>query len=78
VFRSLGAVTVLRLAAVALRGGEDFGRHRKVTLVTEVVRAHLRPYAPVPYQVDGDYLGDTEDLEFRWEPDHLRLVVPGV
>jgi diacylglycerol kinase family enzyme len=77
VLRSLGAATVLGLVAVALRGGDGFDRRRKVTVVTDVVRAVLRPYAPVPYQVDGDYLGDTEHLEFRWEPDHLRLIVPG-
>ena len=46
-------------------------------MVGDVVRAVIRPYAPVPYQVDGDYLGDTEHLEFRWEPDHLRLDRPG-
>jgi diacylglycerol kinase family enzyme len=77
VVRSLSAFNLLGLAAVALRGGEGFGRRRKATLVTDVVRASIRPYAPVPYQVDGDYLGDTTHLDFRWEPEHLRLVVPG-
>jgi diacylglycerol kinase family enzyme len=67
----------LGLTAVALRGGDGFDRRRKVTVVSDVVRAALRPYAPVPYQVDGDYLGDAEHLEFRWEPDHLRLILPG-
>ena len=33
-------------------------------------------YGPFPYQVDGDYLGDTEQLEFRHEPDVLDLVLP--
>ena len=38
VLRSLGAVTLLGLAAGALRGGSGFGRHRKVTVVDDVVR----------------------------------------
>jgi diacylglycerol kinase family enzyme len=77
VLRSVSAVNMLTLAAVALRGGEGFGRWRKVALVPEVDHAVVRPYAPVPYQVDGDYLGDAQHLEFRWEPDQLRLVLPG-
>jgi diacylglycerol kinase family enzyme len=76
VLRSVSAINLLGLVAAALRRGGTFGRHGKVTLVRDVVRATVRPYRPVPYQVDGDYLGDTEHLEFRWEPDHLRLVVP--
>lgn len=76
VLRSVSAATLLGLTAVALRGGEGFDRRRKVTVVRDVIRAELHPYVPVPYQVDGDYLGDTEHLDFRWEPDHLRLVIP--
>ncbi len=30
----------------------------------------------MPYQVDGDYLGDVERLDVRHEPDVLRLVIP--
>ncbi len=77
VLRSVHAPTLLGLTVSALRGGEGFARHRKVTVVNEVIRAVISPYTPVPYQVDGDYLGETEHLEFRWEPDHLRLIVPG-
>jgi diacylglycerol kinase family enzyme len=32
---------------------------------------------PFPYQVDGDYLGETLRLVFRWEADAIRLVLPG-
>jgi YegS/Rv2252/BmrU family lipid kinase len=32
---------------------------------------------PFPYQLDGDYLGETHRLAFRWEPDVMRLVLPG-
>jgi diacylglycerol kinase family enzyme len=76
VLRSLSALTMVGLTLAALRGGDAFSRRRKVTLVDDVVAAVIHPYAPVPYQVDGDHLGDTDDLSFRWEPDHLRLIVP--
>ena len=36
----------------------------------------MNGYGPFPYQVDGDYLGETEHLEFRHEPEILRLVMP--
>ena len=77
VLRSLGAVTLLGLAATALRGGEGFGRRRKVAVVDDVVEATFQPRGTVPYQVDGDYLGDTAYLRFGWAPDQLRLIVPG-
>ena len=31
---------------------------------------------PFPYQVDGDYLGEVNRLDFGYEPDVLTLVVP--
>jgi diacylglycerol kinase family enzyme len=76
VFRSLRAATMLGLTASALRGGAGFSRRRTVTVVRNVIRAVITPPRPVPYQVDGDFLGDAEDLEIRWEPDRLRLIVP--
>ncbi len=76
VLRSLGAATVLGLAAAALRGNEGLQTSRKVSVVDDVVAAVVRPREGVPYQVDGDYLGEAGRLEFRWEPETLRLVVP--
>jgi diacylglycerol kinase family enzyme len=79
VLRSLGASVLLRLAAAALRpdaATRGVGQHRKVAVIDNVVSAHLQPHSPVPYQVDGDYLGDTSDLRFRWEPESLRLIAP--
>jgi diacylglycerol kinase family enzyme len=76
VVRSLGAVTMLGLVASALRRDRGIGNHRKVTLATDVVRATVTPRTTVPYQVDGDYLGEADRLEFTWEPESLRLIVP--
>lgn len=76
VLRSLGAPTILGLAGAALRGEGGLKDSRKVSVTREALRVTLNAYKPVPYQVDGDYLGETSHLEFRWEPADLRLVVP--
>jgi diacylglycerol kinase family enzyme len=76
VISSMGAITLLRLTASALRGHSGVGNQRKVTVVDDVTEALLTPRGDVPYQVDGDYLGNAGRLEFRWEPDSLRLVMP--
>lgn len=80
VLRSMRASTILGLAAAALRpeaATRALGRRRRVEIVDDVVAASLQPHRTVPYQVDGDYLGDATDLRFRWEPESLRLVMPG-
>ena len=41
--------------------------------VSEVVFNRL---TSMPFQVDGDYLGEAESLHFRHHPDAVRLVVP--
>ena len=76
VLRSLGAPTILTLAAGALRGNEGLHSSKRVSVTRDAVRVILNTYKPVPYQVDGDYLGDTSHLEFRWEPEDLHLIVP--
>jgi hypothetical protein len=31
---------------------------------------------PIPWQVDGDYLGEVDRLDVTYEPDTLTLVTP--
>ena len=76
-FRSLAWDKVLRAAASAL-AGSDIRRLRWLDVRTDldwlkVVGVDGKPF---PYQVDGDYLGQITELEFRHEPDILRLVLP--
>lgn len=73
-FRRLNLVTLAPVAAAALRGKGVRGRG--ITELTEVVSASVKPFRPLPYQVDGDYLGEAEQLELRFEPEALRLVLP--
>jgi diacylglycerol kinase family enzyme len=42
-------------------------------MLTEFEVTATRPF---PWQVDGDYVGMTNSIEFSFEPDVLDLVVP--
>jgi hypothetical protein len=66
----------LPIIGSALGRGRRLRRSRWVDLRTDLTELTLRAYGPVPYQVDGDHLGDAELLEFRHEPDVLDLVLP--
>lgn len=72
-FRSMKALHILRSLGSALRGGGvppapwlDVRRD-----VTSLTVSDARSF---PYQLDGDYLGETQRLEFEHVPDCLRLV----
>jgi diacylglycerol kinase family enzyme len=74
--RTLDALPLLGLLGSALGSGARLRRSRHVARAIDVREAAVDGYGPVPYQVDGDYLGDVEHLELRHEPDVLRLVIP--
>ena len=58
------------------------GRHLRTSRWTDhrtdLTELTVTGYGPFPYQVDGDYLGDTEHLVLRHEPAVLDLVMPVV
>ena len=82
--RGLATVTVRTMAFTrfmpvilsALGRGRLLRRSRWVEHRTDVEAVTVRAYGPVPYQVDGDHLGDAEVLDFRHEPEVLDLVLP--
>jgi diacylglycerol kinase family enzyme len=74
--RNLDALPLICILASALGSGSRLRRDRHVAYRTDVTEASIEGYGPVPYQVDGDYLGDVEHLTVRHEPDVLRLVIP--
>jgi diacylglycerol kinase family enzyme len=80
VLRSLSAASILGVAARTLRtpASGPPPRHRQMTMVPDVVAATVKAVTPAgaPYQMDGEPLGSAERLDFRWEPEALRLVVP--
>ncbi|HVM08648.1 MAG TPA: diacylglycerol kinase family protein [Acidimicrobiales bacterium] len=74
--RTMSFVPMLTIAASALNIGRPISRHRRIAYQPGVVDAVVDGHGPFPYQVDGDFLGETERLEFRHEPDVLNLVLP--
>jgi diacylglycerol kinase family enzyme len=75
-FRTLGVLRLLALATSALGTGSWLRRHRKIDYRTDLTALTVRGHGPFPYQVDGDYLGETTQLEFRHEPGALTIVHP--
>ena len=74
--RTLRFLPIIRLVSSLLRGTHDIGDHPLVDYRSDVNDLVVRGHGPFPYQVDGDHLGDTEELVFKWRPDVLSLVVP--
>ena len=69
------ATAILRSLAGALRGGgvEATDYLDEQIDLDHVVIEHETPF---PYQLDGDYLGEIDRLEFHHVPDAVRLVIP--
>jgi diacylglycerol kinase family enzyme len=74
--RTMAFARTMRIIASALGSGSVLRRSRWVDHRTDLAALSVRAYGPVPYQVDGDHLGDTEQLDFRHEPEVLDLVLP--
>jgi diacylglycerol kinase family enzyme len=77
-FQTLRALPFARVVASALGVGKPVEGRSGVDVRTDLsafdVSTLLRP---LPAQVDGEYLGDVERAEFKYEPDVLRVVFPG-
>jgi diacylglycerol kinase family enzyme len=82
--RGLAMVTVrtlefgrtMRIIGSALAGGRHLRTSRWTDHRVDLDQITIEGYGPFPYQVDGDYLGETERLEIRHEPEVLDLVLP--
>ncbi|MGI9031884.1 MAG: diacylglycerol/lipid kinase family protein [Ilumatobacteraceae bacterium] len=75
-FRTMAALAILRSLAGALRGRgvEPTAWLDEQIDLGDLVIEHETPF---PYQLDGDYLGESTRLEFHHVPDAVRLVLPG-
>lgn len=76
-FRSLKVTAILGGLGSALRGG-GVKPSRTLDVQTDLAALTIAHDTPFPYQVDGDYLGETRRLEFTHVPDAVRLVRPHV
>jgi diacylglycerol kinase family enzyme len=66
----------VRASLAAVRGGETLNRTPYVTRIDGLHGFTVRGRRPFPWQVDGDHLGDTDLLEFSYQPDCLNVVLP--
>jgi diacylglycerol kinase family enzyme len=70
------AASMLTLAAAAMLSPDMLHRHPNVEHRDDVKAVTVTSSEPFPYQVDGDYLGEVDRLDFSYEPGVLTLVVP--
>jgi hypothetical protein len=66
----------MRIIGSALGSGRHLRSSAWTDHRTDLTELVVTGHGPVPYQVDGDHLGDTERLEIRHEPEVLDLVMP--
>ena len=68
---------MLSLGAAALLSPQMLHRHPNVEHRDGVTGLTISDAEPFPYQVDGEYLGEVNRLDFAYEPDVLTIVRPG-
>jgi diacylglycerol kinase family enzyme len=75
-FRTLRFTPILSGAASAMRSGRLLRRHPGIIHRSALDTLTIACAAPIPYQVDGDHLGEADRFDVTYEPDLLTLVVP--
>lgn len=76
VLRSMRTGSFLALMAAALGSGRRLRKGTAIDVRDDIARLRISARSTVPYQVDGDYLGEIDRLEFEAHPAAMRLVVP--
>ena len=74
--RKLKVRTLLTLFGSALGKGEILRRSKSVDYHTDLPSLVIRGHKPFPHQVDGDYLGEAEELRVTHGEASIRLLVP--
>jgi diacylglycerol kinase family enzyme len=75
-FRKPDALSLLGGAASAMRSGRFLAHRKGIDHRHDLHRIMIRSGEPFAYQVDGDDVGDTQQLEIDYEPDALTIVTP--
>lgn len=76
VMRTMDFAKFLALIGSALASGRHLRSSRHAFLAHDLAEVEVRGHGPLPYQVDGDFLGNGEQFRFRHHPASLRLVLP--
>ena len=74
-FKTLKVGAILRALGGALRGG-GMKPSDTVDVQTDLSCLTVASTRPFPFQLDGDYLGETLELRFEHRPDAVKLVYP--
>lgn len=74
--RSLKVGPIARMLTRAFNANKGLESNRHLDYRTDLTEFSLEAHRPFPYQVDGDYLGEVSSLQFRHEPEALKLVMP--
>jgi diacylglycerol kinase family enzyme len=74
--RTLRASVMLRAAASSVATTRFLTTAPEIVQVADLVRITLAADRPFPWQVDGEYLGEVDELDVRYRPDALTLAVP--
>jgi diacylglycerol kinase family enzyme len=72
--RKLRATTIASAIGQMLLVRRRSPRGRHVLTVTGLESLTIRSVRPIAFQVDGDYLGETEAVKFQFVPHALRVV----
>jgi diacylglycerol kinase family enzyme len=75
-FTQLRALSLIGGAASAIRSGKFLHKRKDVVQLDDLAGLHVRAEAPFPYQVDGDDVGNTDELRIRLETDALTVALP--
>jgi diacylglycerol kinase family enzyme len=76
VLATLRAPLVTRAAGSGVGRAVFVARSPEIVQLADAVRITVTGDGPIPWQVDGDYLGEVERLDVTYEPDTLTLVTP--
>ena len=74
--RTMHLTAMLTIVGSAILAPGRLRRRADVDVRTGLTALEVEGFGPVPYQVDGDFLGHAEHLFLRHEPDCLDLLVP--
>lgn len=74
--KSLGFFTGISIVASALLSGKRLRHHRQAEFGIDVQACDVEGHRPIPYQLDGDYLGDVDRLTLTYEPQVLDVLLP--
>ena len=72
--RKLRTTTIVSAVGQMLLVRHRSPRGRHVLVVTGLESLTVRSVRPISFQVDGDYLGETEAVKFQFVPHALRVV----